>query len=59
MNFGTEILKMTGEFTTLTPEEREKLEAEYKELWELADYLHGLLADITEAAIRCPAMFGK
>jgi DNA gyrase subunit A len=29
----------------LTGLEREKLEAEYKELWELADYLHGLLSD--------------
>jgi DNA gyrase subunit A len=49
------------EFVTLTPRqaqaiidmrlgrltglEREKLEAEYKELWELTDYLEGLLAD--------------
>src|SRR5262245_31889537 len=29
----------------LTGLEREKLEAEYKELWDLADYLEGLLAD--------------
>ncbi|MEO6771774.1 MAG: DNA gyrase subunit A [Kofleriaceae bacterium] len=29
----------------LTGLEREKLEAEYKELWELTDYLEGLLAD--------------
>jgi DNA gyrase subunit A len=29
----------------LTGLEREKLEAEYRELWELADYLHGLLSD--------------
>ena len=29
----------------LTGLEREKLEAEYKELWELTDYLSGLLAD--------------
>src|SRR6185503_21197589 len=29
----------------LTGLEREKLEAEYKELWQLTDYLEGLLAD--------------
>ena len=29
----------------LTGLEREKLEAEYKELWALTDYLEGLLAD--------------
>ncbi len=32
----------------LTGLEREKLEAEYKELWELTDYLEGLLADETK-----------
>src|SRR4030095_3299446 len=29
----------------LTGLEREKLEAEYKELWQITDYLEGLLAD--------------
>jgi len=32
----------------LTGLEREKLEAEYKELWDLTDYLEGLLADDTK-----------
>src|ERR1041384_8303858 len=32
----------------LTGLEREKLEAEYKELWQLTDYLEGLLADETK-----------
>ena len=32
----------------LTGLEKEKLEAEYKELWELTDYLEGLLADDTK-----------
>jgi DNA gyrase subunit A len=32
----------------LTGLEREKLEAEYKELWALTDYLEGLLADATK-----------
>ena len=32
----------------LTGLEREKLEAEYKELWALTDYLEGLLADETK-----------
>jgi DNA gyrase subunit A len=32
----------------LTGLEREKLEAEYKQLWELTDYLEGLLADDTQ-----------
>jgi DNA gyrase subunit A len=32
----------------LTGLEREKLEAEYKELWQLTDYLEGLLADDTK-----------